>query len=79
MLPEPFIPPDAPDPELDPENQHPDTPLPHDPEDDANTLATPEGDNEGTPEQPLNPGEPPATRPRGDQPHTHEPLYPVAY
>jgi hypothetical protein len=41
------------------------------------TLATPEGDNEQSPDQPLHPNEPTPERPRGDQPHTTEPLYPT--
>jgi hypothetical protein len=41
-----------------------------------NTLATPEGDNEQLPETPLTPNEPVPERPRGDQPHSVEPLYP---
>ncbi len=42
-----------------------------------NTLATPEGDNDLPPDQPLNPDPPAPERPRGDQPHSTEPLYPA--
>jgi hypothetical protein len=42
-----------------------------------NTIATPEGDNELLPDEPLNPSTPAPTRPRGDQPHSSEPLYPA--
>jgi len=38
------------------------------------TLATPEGDNEGLPDEPLSPDEPVVERPRGDEPHSVEPL-----
>jgi hypothetical protein len=41
------------------------------------TIATPEGDNEYAPDQPLSPGEPVPERPRGDEPHSTEPLYPA--
>jgi hypothetical protein len=47
-------------------------------DDTANTLATPEGDNEQPPDVPLSPAEPAPERPRGDQPHSVEPLYPAA-
>jgi hypothetical protein len=40
-------------------------------------LATPEGDNESLPGQPLPADEPTPERPRGDQPHSTEPLYPA--
>ncbi len=43
-----------------------------------NTLATPEGDNELAPEEPLQPDPPAPVRPRGDEPHSVEPLYPVS-
>ncbi len=45
--------------------------------DPGDTLATPEGDNEFRPGQPLPPIEPTPLRPRGDQPHSDEPLYPA--
>lgn len=53
--------------------QPPDSPEDNEPD----TLATPEGDNEYTPEQPLTPVAPTPERPRGDEPHSSEPLYPV--
>jgi hypothetical protein len=55
---------------------HPDHDQPPEPEPD--TVATPEGDNEDTPDTPLSPSTTAAPiRPRGDQPHTEEPLYPA--
>jgi modulator of FtsH protease len=57
MLPDPFTPPDAPEPELDPDNTAPDAPLPDAPED-VHDLATPEGDNERPPSEPLTGGVP---------------------
>ena len=53
--------------------QPPDSPEDNEPD----TIATPEGDNEGAPDQPLWPDPPVPERPRGDQPHTQEPLYPA--
>ena len=45
------------------------------PEDnEPDTLATPEGDNEGLPDEPLTADEPVVERPRGDEPHSVEPL-----
>jgi hypothetical protein len=45
------------------------------PEDEPDTIATPEGDEEYGPDQPLPAGtEPVPERPRGDEPHTKEPL-----
>ena len=41
------------------------------------TVATPEGDNEYAPGQPLSPSAPIPERPRGNEPHNHEPLYPA--
>ncbi len=38
------------------------------------TIATPEGDNEYAPDQPLAPDPPAITRPRGDEPHPSLPL-----
>lgn len=39
------------------------------------TLATPEGDGEDLPDQPLDPGSAPALeRPRGNEPHYDQPL-----
>jgi len=57
------------DPSNDPESK----PIPE------NDLATPEGDNERPRDEPLSGGVPTPTRPRGDEPHTDEPLYPTAY
>ena len=37
------------------------------------TIATPEGDNEFAPDQPLKPSAE-ATRPRGDEPHSEQPI-----
>jgi hypothetical protein len=42
-----------------------------------NTLSTPEGDNEYLPDEPLPVAEPTPERPRGDEPHSTEPLYPA--
>ena len=51
---------------------------PDSPEDnEPDTFATPEGDNESAPDQPLSPKEPAIERPRGDEPHSIEPLYPA--
>jgi hypothetical protein len=51
---------------------------PDSPEDnEPDTLATPEGDNEYAPDQPLTPSAPVPERPRGDDPHSAEPLYPA--
>jgi hypothetical protein len=44
------------------------------PEKAPDTIATPEGDNEQPPDQPLSPDEPAPERPRGDEPHSVEPL-----
>jgi len=41
------------------------------------SLSTPEGDNETLPGQPLVPGGPAPERPRGEGPHSEEPLYPM--
>ena len=38
------------------------------------TLATPEGDAENLPDQPLNPATSPLERPRGNEPHYNLPL-----
>ncbi len=37
-------------------------------------IATPEGDNEQPPDQPLNSNPPTPERPRGDEPHSTMPL-----
>lgn len=39
------------------------------PHETPDTLATPEGDNEQLPGEPLRGDEPPPERPRGDEPH----------
>lgn len=45
------------------------------PENEPDTLATPEGDNEHRPEQPLKgPSTPTPERPRGNEPHYDQPL-----
>jgi hypothetical protein len=41
----------------------------------ADTIATPEGDNEYAPDQPLTGDNLTITRPRGDEPHSEEPLH----
>lgn len=42
------------------------------------TVATPEGDNEYLPDQPLPPGtEPVPQRPRGNEPHPEQPIRPA--
>lgn len=38
------------------------------------TIATPEGDNEQLPGQPLNANEPAVTVPRGSEPHSDQPI-----
>jgi hypothetical protein len=53
--------------------QPPDSPEDNEPD----TLATPEGDNEYLPSQPLSTSAPVPERPRGDEPHSDEPLYPA--
>jgi hypothetical protein len=48
------------------------------PEDDQpDAIATPEGDNELPPDEPLSRDPPTPERPRGDEPHSVEPLYPA--
>lgn len=51
----------------------PDSPDDNEPD----TIATPEGDNEYLPGEPLPAVEPIPDRPRGDDPHSIEPLYPA--
>jgi hypothetical protein len=53
--------------------ESPDSPDTNEPD----TLATPEGDNEYLPSQPLTSTVPTPERPRGDEPHTDEPLRPA--
>jgi hypothetical protein len=58
------------------------TALPTEPPDspddqEPDTLSTPEGDDEYPPDEPLPPNEPIPERPRGDEPHTIEPLRPA--
>ncbi|MBW4038530.1 MAG: hypothetical protein HIU91_06565 [Acidobacteria bacterium] len=43
-------------------------------DDEETAIATPEGDNEGLPSQPLSPNEPTPLRPPGDEPHSTEPV-----
>ncbi|WP_263380484.1 hypothetical protein [Granulicella paludicola] len=57
-------------------------PLPHPdhdqpPDDEPETISTPEGDNENPPDAPLSPRPDAALRPRGDAPHSKEPPYPA--
>jgi hypothetical protein len=40
----------------------------------GDSVATPEGDNEDLPGEPLSGTEPVPIRPRGDEPHSVEPL-----
>lgn len=48
------------------------------PEDEPDTIATPEGDNEFEPDQPLSPRkEPTPERPRGNEPHPGQPIRPA--
>jgi hypothetical protein len=58
--------------------EHP-TQAPDSPEDNQpDTIATPEGDNEYAPDQPLpDATEPTPTRPRGDEPHSSQPERPA--
>ena len=45
------------------------------PDDEPDTLATPEGDAEFLPDQPLQPNTvPPLERPRGNEPHYTQPI-----
>jgi hypothetical protein len=62
-----------------PETPFPDTPQPDPPTPDGpgTMIATPEGDNEFAPDQPLSSSPPTPTRPRGDEPHTALPLRPA--
>jgi len=57
------------DPAADPLDS-PDSPEDNEPD----TLATPEGDNEELPGEPLSGDEPVVERPRGDEPHTSLPF-----
>lgn len=43
------------------------------PENEPDTIATPEGDNEYAPEEPLTGDALTITRPRGDEPHSKQP------
>ena len=48
------------------------------PEDEPDTLATPEGDNEYLPDEPLSPKDVPTLeRPRGNEPHPSQPIRPA--
>ena len=53
--------------------QPPDGPEDNEPD----TIATPEGDNEFSPEQPLAPLDTDVERPRGDEPHFSQPIRPA--
>lgn len=46
-------------------------------EDERDTIATPEGDGEFNADEPISPNPPPVQRPRGDRPHSKEPLRPA--
>jgi hypothetical protein len=49
--------------------------MPHPTDDETpKNIATPEGDNEDFPNEPLKPLESDVERPRGDEPHTKLPL-----
>jgi hypothetical protein len=41
------------------------------------TIATPEGDNEGLPSEPPAPADVDLQRPRGDEPHWSQPIRPA--
>ena len=43
------------------------------PENAPETIATPEGDNEQQPDEPLSPNPPTPERPRGNEPHPKQP------
>jgi hypothetical protein len=48
---------------------------PDSPEDnEPGTIGTPEGDNEGLPDEPLAPSDVHIERPRGDEPHWSQPI-----
>lgn len=49
----------------------------HVPETQPDTIATPEGDNEFTADQPLKGDDLTVTRPRGDEPHSEQPERPA--
>ena len=46
-------------------------------DDERDTVATPEGDNEYAPDQPLPSSEPTPERPRGNEPHPSLPIRPA--
>jgi hypothetical protein len=57
-------------------------PIPHPnhdqpPDDEPETIATPEGDNEYPPDAPLSPNAPAPVRPRGGAPLSEQPLNPA--
>ena len=43
----------------------------------SDVIATPEGDNEFAPDEPLNPYPYPIERPRGNEPHFKQPIRPA--
>lgn len=47
------------------------------PENEPDTIATPEGDNEDLPGEPLTSDVPVVERPRGNEPHPEQPLRPA--
>ena len=46
-------------------------------DDQPDTVATPEGDNEFPPDQPLPSSAPTPERPRGNEPHPQQPIRPA--
>jgi hypothetical protein len=52
----------------------PTDPLDFVPDNEPDTLATPEGDNEYTPDEPLSADAPTPERPRGNEPHYRQPI-----
>jgi hypothetical protein len=60
---------------LDPSPIPPTDPIDFVPDPEPDTIATPEGDNEVAPGQPLSPAnEPTPERPRGNEPHPSQPI-----
>lgn len=57
--------------------RHPTEPPDFVDENTADTLATPEGDNEYEDGEPLPANEPVAERPRGNEPHPSQPIRPA--
>jgi hypothetical protein len=59
------------------EKHHPTEPAIFVGEDEPDTVATPEGDNEFQPDQPLPASTPVPERPRGNEPHPSQPIRPA--